>query len=74
VVCLYVVVFIGGFLCVMMQGVGNAMVMRGGACAAELCFMGGGVVVLCHESVGFYRACFGGISCVSCYLGYSLCC
>ena len=34
---------IGGLLCVMVHGAGKAMLMRGGACAAELRLMGVGV-------------------------------
>jgi hypothetical protein len=39
VVCLYLDVFIGGFRWGMTLGVGKAMLMRGGACATELCLI-----------------------------------
>ena len=41
VVCLYLVVSMGGFRCGTTLGTGNAILMRGGACAAELRLMVG---------------------------------
>ena len=41
VVCLYLVVSMGGFRCGITLGAGNAILMRGGACAAELRLMVG---------------------------------
>ena len=41
VVCLYLDVFMGEFRWGITLGVGKAMLMRGGACAAELCLMVG---------------------------------
>ena len=43
VVYLFLVVVNGGFRLAMMQGVGNVILMRGGACATELCLMVGWV-------------------------------
>ena len=40
-VCLYLDVFVGGFRWGNTQGAGKAMMMRGGACATELCLMAG---------------------------------
>jgi hypothetical protein len=40
-VCLYLDVFMGGFRWGIMLGAGKAMLMRGGACATELCLMVG---------------------------------
>ena len=37
----------GRVLCGIVHGAGNAMLMRGGACAAELCLMGLGVSSCC---------------------------
>ena len=39
VVCLYLVLFMGGFRWGIALGAGKAMLMRGGACAIELCLM-----------------------------------
>ena len=44
-VCLYLDVFIGGLRWGMTLGAGNAMLMRGGACATDLCLMVGWVCV-----------------------------
>ena len=41
VVCLYLDVLMDGFLWDVTLGAGKAMLMRGGACATELCFMVG---------------------------------
>ena len=56
VVCLYLDVFIGGFRWGMPLGVGKAMLMRGGACATELCLM---VVWVCVfvSSWGWFSCC-----------------
>ena len=48
-VCLYLEVFIGGFRWGMTLGVGKAMLMRGGACATELCLMMGWVGVIVYS-------------------------
>jgi hypothetical protein len=53
-----------GGLCGIVHGVGNDMLMRGGACAAELRLMGLGVVS-CFE-VGF--VCDACPFCVCCFL------
>ena len=45
VICLYLDVFIGGFRWGMTLGAGKAMLMRGSACATELCLMVGWVCV-----------------------------
>ena len=45
VVCLYLDVFTGGFRCGITLGAGKAMLMRGGACATELCLMVGCVLL-----------------------------
>jgi hypothetical protein len=50
VVCLYLDVFLGGFRWGITLGVGKAMLMRGGACATELCLMVGCV---CLSSSGW---------------------
>ncbi len=51
VVCLYLVVFMGGFRWGIALGAGKAVLMRGGACATELCLMVGCV---CSSSSGWY--------------------
>ncbi len=51
VVCLYLGVFMGGFRWGITLGAGKAMLMRGGACAAELCLMDGCV---CLSNAGCY--------------------
>ncbi len=48
VVCLYLVVFVGGFRWGIVLGDGKAQLMRGGACATELCLMVG--CVCCSNS------------------------
>ena len=45
-VCIYLDVFIGGFWWGITLGAGKAMLMRGGACAAELCLRVGWVCVI----------------------------
>ena len=50
VVCLYLVVFMGGFRWGITLGAGKTMLMRGGACATELCLMVGCV---CLSSPGW---------------------
>jgi hypothetical protein len=50
--CLYLDVFIGGFWWGMTLGVGKAMLMRGGACATELCLMMGWVCVIVSNWCG----------------------
>jgi hypothetical protein len=45
-ICLSFDVFMGRFRCGMISGVGKAMLMRGGACAAELCLLMGCVCVI----------------------------
>ena len=54
VVCLYLDVFIGGFRWGMTLGVGEAMLMRGGACATELCLMDGWVCVIVSNRCGLH--------------------
>jgi len=46
VVCLYLGVYVGRFRWGMTLGGGTAMLMRGGACATEMCLMVGWVCVI----------------------------
>jgi hypothetical protein len=52
VVCLCLVVFNGRFRWGMTHGVGNDMLMRGGACATELCLMVGWVCGIATKGCG----------------------
>ena len=59
-VCLYLDMFMGGFRWGITLGSGEAMLMRGGACATELCLMVGCVCVCSvrgHNSSGVIPYC-----------------
>ncbi len=61
VVCLYLVVSMGGLRWGITLGAGKAQFMRGGACAAELCLM---VVCVCVHS--YPSCCLSGCGCCGC--------
>ncbi len=64
--------FIGGFRCGITLGAGNAQLMRGGACAAELCLMVGCV---CCSSSGWYRLSWCGFcGCIFLFLVFGVLC
>ena len=66
VVGLYFDVFMGGFRWGITPWARKAMLMRGGACATELCLMVG-CVCLC-DSVWCWLSCYGYRGCVSLFL------
>ena len=73
VVCLYLVVFNDGFWWGMTQGVGNYMLMRGGACATELYLMMGWVCGIAAKGCGLLFVVCESVSCVFLVVGCSSC-
>ena len=72
VVCLYLVVFVGGFRWGITLGAGKAMLMRGGACATELYLMVGCV---CLSSSGWWWLSLCGLcGCIFLFLMFSVLC